>query len=155
MTQANVRRPRFNQHGLAIPCGDALLAGVVAFYAIVHFSPPALRRVLAEMSRVLQPGGRLLLAFHIGHGSTRVEEFLGRPVSMDFAFFLPAVVAGQFVEAGFVAVEVIERDPYPYPDVEYPSRRAYLFAHKPERDGEAAGSAEPTIAVDPPKTADR
>jgi SAM-dependent methyltransferase len=114
---------------LALPLADASLAGVVAFYAIVHLAPAELRRALAEMHRVLRPGGRLLLAFHAGEGSVHVEEFLGRAVALDFAFFAPQVVGDELLRAGFVAVEVIERDPYP--EVEYPSRRAYLFARKP------------------------
>jgi SAM-dependent methyltransferase len=118
---------------LALPLADSYLAGVVAFYAIVHFSPAGLRTALAEMHRVLQPGGRLLLAFHIGEGSIHLDEFLGSPVSLDFMFFAPQVVMDLLAEVDFVAVEVIERDPYQ--DVEYPSRRAYLFARKPERDG--------------------
>jgi hypothetical protein len=32
--------------------------------------------------------------------------------------------------AGFHIDEVVEREPYA-PDVEYQSRRAYIFAHKP------------------------
>jgi ubiquinone/menaquinone biosynthesis C-methylase UbiE len=56
---------------LALPLGDAALAGVVAFYAIVHFSPEELCRALAEMYRVLSPGGRLLLAFHIGERAVK------------------------------------------------------------------------------------
>jgi SAM-dependent methyltransferase len=123
---------------LALPRADGTLAGVVAFYAIVHFSPAQLRRALAEMHRALRPGGRLLLAFHVGDGSVRVEEFLGRPVALDFAFFRPAAVADELARAGFAGVEVIERDPYP--GVEHPSRRAYVFAHKPG-PGVASGPA--------------
>jgi SAM-dependent methyltransferase len=115
---------------LALPCADASLAGVLAFYAIVHLSPAGLRRALAEMYRSLQAGGRLLLAFHVGEGSIHVEEFLGRSVALDFMFLTPQVVTAELVRAGYVAVEAIERDPYP--EVEYPSRRAYLFARKPE-----------------------
>jgi SAM-dependent methyltransferase len=124
---------------LALPVADASLAGVVAFYAIVHLSPAGLRRALAEMYRALRPGGRLLLAFHIGEGSVHVEEFLGHRVALDFVLFSPQSVMNELVRAGFVAVEAIERDPYP--EVEYPSRRAYLFARKPERDGEAPSPA--------------
>jgi SAM-dependent methyltransferase len=131
---------------LALPLADASLAGVVAFYAIVHLSPAGLRRALAEMYRVLRPGGRLLLAFHVGEGPTHVEEFLGRPVSLDFDFFPPQVITGELARAGFEAVEVIERDPYP--GVEYPSWRAYLFARKPGCNAEAPGPAEPGAASD-------
>jgi hypothetical protein len=104
------------------------LAGVTAFYAIVHFSKDDLQRAFTEMHRALQPGGRLLLAFHIGEGSIHVEEFLGRPVEVDFMFFTPTRIAADLIKAGFVVDKVVERDPYP--DVEYPSRRAYLFAHR-------------------------
>jgi SAM-dependent methyltransferase len=114
---------------LALPLGDAALAGVLAFYAIVHLSPDGLRRALAEMHRVLQPGGRLLMAFHIGAGIVHVEKFLGGSGSLDFVFFNPQAVTEELVRSGFEAVEVIEREPYP--EVEYPSRRAYLFAGKP------------------------
>jgi SAM-dependent methyltransferase len=130
---------------LALPRADGTVAGVVAFYAIVHFSPAQFRRAVAEIYRVLRPGGRLLLAFHIGEGSVHVEGFLGRPVALDFAFFCPAVVADELAGAGFVGVEVIERDPYP--DVEHPSRRAYVFADK-LGPSHATGAAEPGAAAD-------
>ena len=122
---------------LALPRADGTVAGVVAFYAIVHFSPAQLRRAVAEMHRVLLAGGRLLLAFHIGEGTVHVEEFLGRPVALDFSFFRPEDVADELATAGFAGVEVIERDPYT--DVEHPSRRAYVFARKPA-SGAASGS---------------
>jgi hypothetical protein len=78
----------------------------------------------------LQPGGKLLLAFHIGEDSKHIDEFLGHAVSLDFIFFNPQEVSAALIQAGFAAVEAIERDPYP--EVEYPSRRAYLFARKGE-----------------------
>ena len=40
-----------------------------------------------------------------------------------------AIWLAEDAEIATVAVEAIERGPYP--DVEYPSRRAYLFARKP------------------------
>ena len=119
---------------LSLPLADSSLAGVIAFYSIVHFSHAKLHRALDEMRRVLEPGGRVLLAFHIGDGSVHVEEFLGHAVSLDFVFFDPAIITDELSRAGFTAIELIERDPYP--EVEYPSRRAYVFARN--SDGGAA-----------------
>jgi SAM-dependent methyltransferase len=119
---------------LSLPLADSSLAGVIAFYSIVHFSPEQLRRAFDEIHRVLRPGGLLLLAFHMGEGSVHLEEFLGRAVSLDFVFFEPAFISDQLVRAGFAAIELIERDPYP--EVEYPSRRAYVFARKSDRGAE-------------------
>ena len=48
---------------------------------------------------------------------------------MDFIFYTTAEMKEYLREAGFVVEEAIERDPYP--EVEYQSRRAYLFARKP------------------------
>jgi SAM-dependent methyltransferase len=144
LREAGRRRPdvEFEQGDmLALPCADACLAGVSAFYAIVHFSPAGLRRALAEMCRVLRPGGRLLLAFHIGEGSIHVEEFLGCAVTLDFVLFAPPSVTSELVHAGFADVEVIERAPYP--EVEHPTRRAYVFARKPQSRERAFGEERP------------
>ena len=49
---------------------------------------------------------------------------------MDFFVFQPSETR-QYLEAdGLVVEETIEREPYA-PEVEYQSRRAYIFARKP------------------------
>jgi SAM-dependent methyltransferase len=109
---------------------DRTLAGIVAFYAIVNISKEFLPLVFRQMERVLQPGGLLLLAFHIGDEALHEEELWGRAISMDF-FLFPTLEIQGFLEAGGFAIEeAIERMPYG-PDVEYQSRRAYIFARKP------------------------
>ena len=81
------------------------------------------------MQRVLQPEGLLLLAFHIGDDALEEKELWGKPISMNF-FLLPTPEIRRYVEtAGFDIEEVNEREPYA-PDVEYQSRRAYIFARK-------------------------
>ncbi len=108
---------------LSLDLHDETLAGIIAFYSIVNIPREFLPVVFREMARVLQPGRQLFLAFHIGDGTTKEEELWGHPISMDFFFFQPAT-------AGFAIEELIEREPYA-PEVEYQSRRAYIFARKP------------------------
>ncbi len=50
-------------------------------------------------------------------------------MSLDFTLFETEEMKGYLKAAGFELEEVIERDPYP--DIEVPTRRAYLFAGKP------------------------
>jgi ubiquinone/menaquinone biosynthesis C-methylase UbiE len=117
-----------NMMALDIP--DGTLAGIAAFYAIVNIPKASLPLVFREMRRVLQPGGLLLLAFHTGDEAVHEEELWGRPIAMDF-FLFPAQEIGRSLEAAGLAIEqVIEREPYA-PEVEYQSRRAYIFARKP------------------------
>ena len=81
------------------------------------------------MQRVLQPGGLLLLAFHTGDEALHEEELWGRPISMDFFLFETSAICRHLETASLVVEHIIEREPYP--DVEYQSRRAYIFARKP------------------------
>ena len=108
---------------------DDSYGGVAAFYAIVNLPRTSVVGALRELSRVLRPNGMLLLAFHIGRGIKHVDELLGKEVSLDF-YFETEEVKGYLKAAGFELEEAIERDPYSE-EVEYQSRRAYIFARKP------------------------
>jgi SAM-dependent methyltransferase len=108
---------------------DETLAGIASFYSIVNIPQESLPLVFREMARVLQPNGRLFLAFHTGDGVTGEDELWGHPISMDFFFFQPAEIRRRLELAGFAIEDILEHEPYP--DVEYQSRRAYIFARKP------------------------
>ncbi len=110
--------------------GDGALAGVAAFYAIVNIPRDVLGGAFAELVRVLQPGGLLLLAFHMGDQVLREDELWGRRIAMNFFFFSPEEIRRLLEQAGFVIEEMLEREPYA-PEVEYQSRRAYILARKP------------------------
>lgn len=106
------------------------IAAIVAFYAIVHFREEKVETTLREIFRVLQPGGIFLFTFHIGDRTIHVEEFLGKKINVDFMFFTTGFISCCLKKTGFKNIEVIERAPYP--EVEYQSRRAYVFARKPQ-----------------------
>lgn len=103
------------------------IAGVLAFYCIVHLTPEQLVPAFAEMSRVLSGGGVLLLSFHVGSDVIRAERFLDTEAVLDFTFFQPQQIETALSSAGFDRIDVRVRDPY---DTEHPSRRCYIFAHK-------------------------
>lgn len=128
--------------GLSFQQGDMLslteiadnsFGGVAAFYSIIHIPRTLVVKALEEIKRVLSPGGVLLLTFHLGQEIIHRDEWWGKEVSVDFIFFEREEMKGYLNAAGFELEEVIERDPYM--EVEYPSRRAYVFARKPDGKG--------------------
>lgn len=109
---------------------DGAYGGIAAFYSIIHIPHAEVVGALESFRRVLVPGGRVLIAFHLGDETRHLDEWWGESVSLDFIFFEREQMKGYLMAAGFALEEVIERDPYP--EVEVNTRRAYLFAVKPE-----------------------
>ena len=115
----------------SLPVLDNVWAGIAAFYAIVNLPHGDVVKALGEMMRVLEPGGQLLLSFHIGEDNQHVEENLWNSgVALEMTLFRVSTVTAYIRNAGFEIDEIIEREPYA-PEVEYQSRRAYIFASKP------------------------
>jgi 2-polyprenyl-3-methyl-5-hydroxy-6-metoxy-1,4-benzoquinol methylase len=69
------------------------------------------------------------LSDHIGEKTIHLDKFLGKQVDIDFMFFPIDFIFSHPKDIGFEKIETIEREPYP--EVEYESRRAYVFAIKP------------------------
>lgn len=115
---------------LALSAPDAAWGGIAAFYSLVNTPRLDLPQAISEMHRTLRPGGWLLTAFHIGDETVHLDEWWGQAVALDFFSFRTHEIANLLTTAGLELVESIEREPYP--EVEHPSRRAYLFARRPE-----------------------
>ncbi|WP_435010992.1 class I SAM-dependent DNA methyltransferase [Tundrisphaera lichenicola] len=127
----------FRQGDMRSLCAeDRTWGSIIAFYSLIHIPRDEVANVLTEIRRVLRPGGLLLLALHIGDDSLHLDEWWGREASIDFHFFRPEEMTNLLRSAGFWVEEIIERDPYP--DVEHPSRRVYIFAQKPNEEAESS-----------------
>jgi hypothetical protein len=113
---------------LALDAEDEVWAGIAAFYSIIHIPREEVVAALHELKRVLQSGGLLLLAFHLGTEVLHLEEWWGQPVSADFIYFQAPEMQAYLQAAGFLIEDLIERPPYP--DVEHQSHRAYILARK-------------------------
>lgn len=125
----------------SLPFGTGCAQGVVAFYSLIHIPPDGLPVALAEIGRVVAPGGCAAIAVHetqpiertapaepIPGGGLRVSEMLSQPVDLDFWFYGVRLLTELLDDAGFEVDRVQRRDPYP--GVEAQTRRAYLLARK-------------------------
>ena len=93
----------------ALPFEDSALAGIVCFYAIIHLLREDVPVALAEMHRVIAPGGRLLLSFHGGEGEVGYDTFLDHDVPIAATLFTPAEVARYIAGAGFYVTGIWTR----------------------------------------------
>lgn len=87
---------------------DAALAGVLAWYSIIHMAPPELPAVFTELHRVLAPGGHLFLAFQSsGEGG---PEAFDHKVALAYRWPVDDIAA-LTREAGFTEVARFLRRP--------------------------------------------
>lgn len=114
---------------LSLDFDDNSLGGIAAFYSIIHIPHEAISDALLEMKRVLKLGGIVLISFHIGEEIMHLDELWGEQVDMDFIYFPVEEIESYIKAAAFEHLETVVREPYP--DVEYQSRRGYIFARKP------------------------
>ena len=102
---------------------DASVAGLLAFWSLVHIPDSALPEVFAQFRRVLRVGGPLVVGFHVGEGSRlKSEGYGGHPMKVYVHRRQPAQLAALMREAGFT----VEAQLLLSPDAEVPG--AVLFA---------------------------
>ncbi len=113
-----------------LPASDGSLAGIVAFYSVIHLPRHQLPGVLAEFRRALAPGGELLVAAHGGTGELDEDQAFGHPVRLRATLLTPRELTDAARQAGLTVRDCHERDPYP---AEYPTPRLYLQATRPHQ----------------------
>ncbi|MGV8872169.1 MAG: class I SAM-dependent DNA methyltransferase [Rhodococcus sp. (in: high G+C Gram-positive bacteria)] len=102
------------------------VAGVVAWYSIIHTPPDKLPAVFAELNRVMAADGLLLLAFQSGDERVRLEHVYGHAVAYDAYRLDPDAIAQMVVDANFEIEVRVHRAPVGYE----PTPQAYLMARK-------------------------
>lgn len=106
---------------------DNSVAGVLAFWSVIHVPDHAVPGVLDQFRRVLHPGGPLLVGFHVGDETQHTSEgYTGRPISVDSHHRRPSQVATWLRDAGFT----IEAELIMAPDEAVPG--AVIFARSPD-----------------------
>jgi SAM-dependent methyltransferase len=86
-----------------LPYPDGRVAGVMLWYSIIHTPPVGLARVFTEVSRVLRPGGHVLVGFQAGEGTRDVSASyrrFGHEVRLDRHLFTADQVAAHLEAAG-------------------------------------------------------
>ena len=81
---------------------DDSLAGIVAFWSVIHVPDHAMPGVIEQFRRVLRPQGLLLVGFHVGDETRHTSEgYTGRPINVDIYYRRPSTVAGWLRDARF------------------------------------------------------
>jgi SAM-dependent methyltransferase len=108
-----------------LPATDGALAGLVAFYSVIHLPRPEVPAALAEFRRVLRPGGVLVMAMHGGTGEIRTDDWFGQPVSVTASLWSLGDLTAAVESAGFAVRRHVSRPAYP---AEHPTDRLYVWA---------------------------
>lgn len=117
---------------LALDIPDSTLAGIIAWYSIIHVPTDQLPVVFAEFRRVLAPGGYLQLAFQVGDEMSHRSDALGHNISLDFHRRQPARIVELLTAAGFRMYVTTVREPEETKVYAEPTQQAFLLARAPE-----------------------
>lgn len=123
---------RLDEHGLA---------GVVAWYSLIHTPPEGQQDAIGRLAAALRPGGYLLAAFQVGHDHAHVvTTAYGHLVDLVAYRLDPDRMAARMETAGLEIVLTSTRPPQP------PERQpqAYLLARRAPAAGTRADSRSAT-----------
>ncbi|MEO3875332.1 class I SAM-dependent methyltransferase [Nonomuraea sp. B12E4] len=81
---------------------DVSIAGLVAWYSVIHIPDDEIGEVFAQFRRVLRPGRPLLLGFHVGDEPRLITEgYGGHPMKVYVHRRQPDQMVGWLNDAGF------------------------------------------------------
>lgn len=81
---------------------ESSLAGLVAWYSLIHIPDDELGAALERFRRAVRPGGPLLVSFHVGDGpELKTQGYGGLPMKLYVHRRRPDDVAARLDDAGF------------------------------------------------------
>lgn len=114
----------------ALDIADGELGGILAYYITHHTPPQWLPTVFAEFHRTLAPGGRLMLAGHVGNGEhlRPTRAYGDHPVSYESHLLPPDRIAELLDRAGLVVTTRVVQEP----EGEAKRQSGTFLAYRPE-----------------------
>ena len=113
---------------LDLSYGPCYFAHAIAFYSIVHFNYDQVKVAFSEINRILKREGQFLFSFHAGNKIEHFDKAGDIDVDVDLYFFQTDRIVQLLQDTGFRIIDALERRPYE--DVQYQSRRAYIWTEK-------------------------
>ncbi|SCG69008.1 class I SAM-dependent DNA methyltransferase [Micromonospora halophytica] len=110
---------------------DGALAGLVAWYSVIHLPDDRLPAAFAGFHRVLAPGGHALLAFQVGDEPVHRTDAWGHEVDLVFHRRRPERVAALLEAAGLQVRARLCREPEQWQGRPEPTAQAFLMARRP------------------------
>lgn len=110
---------------LELELKESSVQAIIAFYSIIHIPKNQITKLLEEFRRVLEKGGRLVLAVHEGQTEEIVTEMLGKKTTLFVSFYTENELIEQLKATGFKIDYSHVRKPY---DFEHQTNRIYIIA---------------------------
>ncbi|MFC0507818.1 class I SAM-dependent DNA methyltransferase [Micromonospora costi] len=123
---------RFEEGSMtALDLPEGGLAGITAWYSIIHVPDELLAATFTGFHRALAPGGHLAMVFQVGDERVVRTEAFGETISLTFRRRRPDHVAALLTAAGFEVRARLLREPEPYEGGTESTPQAYLLARRP------------------------
>ncbi|MDG4820595.1 class I SAM-dependent methyltransferase [Asanoa sp. WMMD1127] len=123
---------RFDEGSMtSLDIADGALGGVLSRWSVIHTPPPDVPAILAELHRVLAPGGHLLIGFSASDDAAHLTQVFDHKVTPAYRWW-PDHLSALLRDAGLAEVARMVAEPEPTDARQFKS--VHLLARK------AAGS---------------